>query len=104
MTTVISILALLMPIALPVAALVLTSRFGLWWRVSAALLASLVSLPVGVYLALVGHQPDFFTADYAAPGAGMYAVPVMLLWAASFGVTIIWIIVKLIARLRRSRM
>jgi hypothetical protein len=66
------------------------------------LLASLISLPVGVYLALVGHQPDFFTADYAAPGAGMFAVPAMLLWAVSFGVTIIWIIVKVISRLRQS--
>ena len=50
-----------------------------------------------------GVDEPFFTADYAAPSAGMYAVPVMLLWAASFGLTIIWIIVKLISRLRRSR-
>lgn len=102
MPTVLSILALLVPIALPVAALMLTSRLGFWWRAGAALLASLVSLPVGVYLALVGHQPDFFTSDYAAPGAGIFALPALLLWAVSFVVTIIWIIVKLVSRLRRS--
>ena len=102
MQTVTAILALLMPVALPVAALVLTSRLGFWWRMGSVLLASLTSLPIGVYLALVGHQPDFFTSDYAAPGAGMYAVPVMLLWAVSFAVTIIWMIVKLVSRLRQS--
>ena len=102
MQTVTAILALLMPVVLPVAALMLTSRLGLWWRVGAVLLASLVSLPIGVVMRMLAHQPDFFTADYSNPAVGIVAVPVMLLWAASFAVTIIWIIVKLVSRLRRS--
>lgn len=102
MLPVISILALLVPIALPMAALALTSRLGFWWRASAALSVTLISLPVGVCLVLVGHQPDFFTSNYAAPGAGVFAVPVLLMWIVSLVATIVWIIVKLVSRLRRS--
>lgn len=100
MQAMISVLALLMPIALPVATLVLTSRLRLWWRAGLVLVASLASLPIGVFLALVGHQPDFFTAEYSSPAVGIVAVPVILLWAASFFAALVWMVVVGISTLR----
>jgi hypothetical protein len=88
-----AILALLMPIALPVVALLLTRRFGLWWKASAIGFAVLASLPIGVALGVVAHQPDFFTSDYPSPAVGFVAIPVILLWFISAAGTTIWMIV-----------
>jgi hypothetical protein len=92
MLTVLSILALLMPIILPASALALANPFGRWWRSAAVFVVALASLPVGAFLLVFCEVPDFLKLDHVNPAIGIVAVPVVNVWLISFPVAIVWII------------
>ena len=91
------LLAYLAPVALPAIALVFSMKSRFWWRIVFAVVASLLSLPIGFVLMLLAHYPALFSLDHINPGMGLAAYPVLIVWAISF-FTIMVVVLFVIAR------
>ena len=91
------LLALLAPVALPVIALVLSTKLRFWWRIVSTVVASLLSLPIGFVLMLLAHYPALFSLDHINPGMGLAAYPVLIEWVMVF-FTIMIVVLFMIAR------
>ena len=78
------LLALLLPIALPAIAFLLTRRVGFWWRSAAILVVNLVSFPVAAFSVVVARHPEILNADHVNPGVGVSGAPALLVWFPSF--------------------
>lgn len=97
------ILAFLIPIVFPLAALALTHRLRFRWRVFATIVAGALSLPVGFVVMLLAQDPLLYTRNYVAPGIGVVAIPIMIEWVVVFTGTILISSLLLFLKSRKSQ-
>ena len=84
-----NLLAFAAPIVLPLAAHLLTSRFGFWRSTAVVMFVVLISLPISCLLILLALDAAIFTYDHVNPGVGVAAIGVITLWAMVFVIMIL---------------